>query len=197
MYGLVVSGIRGARIWFGPLPSEICYIQVWTTNAMVWYCVLTIFFMSFFKFLYICVWKHMRDINDDLLVTFIIRLSIFISVWVPTTGFLSRKGSSGEGFCTGIFNDYTQIMDPQISPEKLPQPYSPLFWLLWIAILFFMVSNGVKIRLQRISLDGVDDNMVKFIGVQRPKDLDSMLLNFTIMILLLINMLGFQLFWKK
>ena len=78
MYGLVVGGIRGARIWFGPLTSEICYFQVWATNVMVWYCVLTIFFMSFFKFLYICVWKHMRDMNDDLLVTFIIRLSIFI-----------------------------------------------------------------------------------------------------------------------
>ena len=194
MYGLVVGGIRGARIWFGPLTSEICYFQVWATNVMVWYCVLTIFFMSFFKFLYICVWKHMRDMNDDLLVTFIIRLSIFVSVWVPTTGFASRKGSSGEGFCTGIFNNYDQIMDPQISPEKLPQPYAPLLWSLWIAILFFMVS--VKIRLQRISLDGVDDNTVK-IGVRRPRDLDSMVLNFTIMILLLINVAGFHLFWKK
>ena len=136
----------------------------------------------------------MRDMNDDLLVTFIIRLSIFISVWVPTTGFASRKGSSGEGFCAGIFNNYDQIMDPQISPEKLPQPYAPLLWSLWIAILFFMVS--VKIKLQRISLDGVDDNTVK-IGVRRPRDLDSMVLNFTIMILLLINVAGFHLFWKK
>ena len=33
MYGLVVGGIRGARIWFGPLPSEICYIQLWATNV--------------------------------------------------------------------------------------------------------------------------------------------------------------------
>ena len=194
MYGLVVGGIKGARIWFGPLLSEICYVQVWATNVIVWYSVLTIFFMSFFKFLYICVWKHMRDMNDNLIVTFIIRLSIFVSVWVPTTGFLSRKGSSGEGFCTGIFNNYDQIMDPQISPEELPQPYAPLLWLVWIAILFFMVS--VKIRPRRISLDSVDDDSVT-IGVQRPRDLDSILLNFTIMILLLINLLDYHLFWKK
>ena len=189
MYGLVVGGIRGARIWFGPLTSEICYFQVWATNVMVWYCVLTIFFMSFFKFLYICVWKHMREMNDDLLVTFIIRLSIFISIWVPTTGFVT----TGDSFCTGIFYNYNQIMDSQISPKKLPQPYSPLFWSLCITNLFFMVS--VKIRRQRISLDDVD-NTVK-IGVQRPKDLESMLLNFTLMILLIINMLGFYLFWRK
>ena len=190
MYALVVGGIRSARIWFGPLPSEICFVQAAATNVMVWYCLLTIFFMSFFKFLYICVWKHMREMNDDLLVTFIIRLSIFISIWVPTTGFVT----TGDSFCTGIFYNYNQIMDSQISPKKLPQPYSPLLRLLWLAILFFMVS--VKIRLRRISLDGVDDNSVK-IGVQRPKDLDSMLLNFTIMILLLINVLGFHLFWRK
>ena len=193
MYGLVVGGIRSARIWFGPLPYEICYIQLWATNVMVWYCVLTIFFVSFFKFLYICVWKHMRDMNDDLLVTFIVRLSIFISIWVHTTGFVNRKGNLFEGFCTGIFNDHNEILDPQISPEKLPQPYSPLFWSLCITNLFFIVS--VKIRRQRISLNDVD-NTVK-IGVKRPKDLESMLLNFTLMILLIINMLGFYLFFRK
>ena len=193
MYGLVVGGIRGARIWFGPLPSEICYIQVWATNVTVWYSVLTIFFMSFFKFLYICVWKHMRDMNDDLIVRFIIRLSIFISVWVPATGFVNRKGSSGEDFCTGIFNDHDLVMNTQISLEKLPQPYSPLFWSLCITNLFFMVC--VKIRRQKISLDDVDNT--ETIGVQRPKDLESMLLNFTIMILLTINILGFYLFWRK
>ena len=135
----------------------------------------------------------MRDMNDDLLVTFIVRLSIFISIWVHTTGFVNRKGSSGEGFCTGIFNDHDQVMNTQISPEKLPQPYSPLFWSLCITSLFFMVS--VKIRRQRISLNDVDNSVT--IGVQRPKDLESMLLNFTIMILLTINILGFYLFWRK
>ena len=49
MYGLVVGGIRGARIWFGPLPSEICYVQVWATNVIVWYSVLTIFFISWYS----------------------------------------------------------------------------------------------------------------------------------------------------
>ena len=135
----------------------------------------------------------MRDMNDNLIVTFIIRLSIFISVWVPATGFVNRKGSSGEDFCTGIFNDHDQVMNTQISPEKLPQPYSPLFWSLSITNVFFMVC--VKIRRQKISLDDVDNT--ETIGVQRPKDLESMLLNFTIMILLTINILGFYLFWRK
>ena len=158
---------------------------------MIWYCVLTIFFMSFFKFLYICVWKHMRDMNDNLLVAFVIRLSLFISVWIVSVGFVNRKGYTAERFCTGIFNDHDQIMDPQISPEKLPQPYTPLFWSLCITNLFFIVS--VRIRRRNISLD---DSATVTIGTQRPKDLESMLLNFTLIILLTINLLGFQLFWN-
>ena len=158
---------------------------------MIWYCVLTIFFMSFFKFLYICVWKHMRDMNDNLLVAFVIRLSLFISVWIVSVGFVNRKGYTSERFCTGIFNDHDQIMDPQISPEKLPQPYTPLFCLLCITTLFFIVS--VRIRRRKISLD---DAATVTIGTQRPKDLESMLLNFTLIILLTINLLGFQLFWN-
>ena len=158
---------------------------------MIWYCVLTIFFMSFFKFLYICVWKHMRDMNDNLLVAFVIRLSLFISVWIVSVGFVNRKGYTSDRFCTGIFNDHDQIMDPQISPEKLPQPYTPLFWSLCIFNLFFIVS--VRIRRRKISLD---DAATVTIGTQRPKDLDSMLLNFTLIILLTINLLGFQLFWN-
>ena len=158
---------------------------------MIWYCVLTIFFMSFFKFLYICVWKHMRDMNDNLLVAFVIRLSLFISVWIVSVGFVNRKGYTSERFCTGIFNDHDQIMDPQISPEKLPQPYTPLFWSLCITNLFFIVS--VRIRRRKISLDDVASVTI---GTKRPKDLESMLLNFTLIILLTINLLGFQLFWN-
>ena len=193
MYGIVVGGIRTIRILFGPLPYEICLLQGRATEFLIWYCLLTIFFTSFFKFMYICVWKHMRDMNDDLIVTFIIRLAIFISIWVPATGFENRKENSRERFCTGIFNDQTQIMNSEISPEKLPKPYFPLFGSLMIINLFFMVA--VKIGSQKISLDSFDDNIT--IGTQRPKDLESMLLNFTVMILLTVNLLGYLLFWKK
>ena len=150
--------------------------------------------MSLFKFLYICVWKYMRDMNDDLLVTFIVRTAIFISVWVPTTGFSTRKGSSAEAFCTGIFTDQDQIMNSRISPEKLPMPYFPLSLSFLITTLFFMVS--VKIQRLKISRDEKKDDNVT-IGVQRPMDLESMLLNFTILTLLVINGLGWELFWKK
>ena len=131
----------------------------------------------------------MRDMNDDLIVTFVVRISVFISFWVSTTGFSNRKGISTEAICIGVFNDHEQIMDPDISPDKLPQPYNPLLKWMAVAILFFMAS--VAYRRKRNSFS---DNNKPFL--RRPKDLDSMLLNFALLILLLINLFGYNLYWK-
>ena len=88
----------------------------------------------------------MRDMNDDLIVTFVVRISVFISFWVSTTGFSNRKGISTEAICTGIFNDHEQIMDPDITPDKLPQPYNPLL-KVWqnrgslLMVIFYLLAN--------------------------------------------------------
>ena len=141
--------------------------------------------------MYICVWKHMRDMNDDLIVTFLVRIAVLISVWVATTGFSNRKGSSTESICTGIFifDGHNQMMNPEIDPDKLPQPYNPLLFSIAIAILFFMAS--VTYRHKRNSFS---DNYKPFL--RRPKDLESMLLNFALLTLLLINLIGYNLYWK-
>lgn len=149
-YGLLVFGVRSLRILFGPLPFAICNIETWGVNVTIWYIVLTMFFISLFKFMYICVWKSMRDLNDNLVVRIVINISIFISVWVPATGFVNRKGSSVENFCTGTFNDHDQLLDPQIPPEKLPLPYAPIFWTLLILTLFFTIF--VMIERHKMSL---------------------------------------------
>ena len=84
-------------------------------------------------------------------------------------------------------------MNSEFSPETLPQPYSPIFWLLWTTILVLMLA----IRRERQKpLDGVTSSDVQkmetsSIFIQRPEDLESMLLNFTLLILLAINLLGY------
>ena len=156
MYGIVVCGVRSVRIWYGPLPFAICNIETWGVNITIWYILLHMFFISLFKFMYICVWKSMRDVNDDLVVRIVINISIFISIWVPVTGFINRKGSSTENFCTGIFNDHAQIMDPQIPPEKLPLPYFPVSGTLMVLTLFFTIS--VMIGRHKMTFHENNDN---------------------------------------
>jgi heme/copper-type cytochrome/quinol oxidase subunit 2 len=189
LYGIIVCGIKSFRIWFGPLPYEICHFQLWFSVVVLWYTLLSLFFISLAKFMYICVWKHMRDMNDNLIVTFVVRKSVFISIWVSTTGFSQTKSFSTQAICTDVFNDHDQIMDPELTPDKLPRPYNPLLFSIAIAILFFMVS--VTYRRKRNSFS--HDNKP---FLRRPKDLESMLLNFAVLILLLINVIGYNLYFR-
>ena len=135
------------------------------------------------------MWKHMRDMNDDLIVTFLVRISVFISIWVSTTGFNQRKGISTQAICTGIFNDHDQIMDPELTPDKLPQPYNSFLSPMVVATLFFMASVTYRHKRNLFS----DDNKP---FLRRPKDLESMLLNFAVLILLLINVIGYNLYFR-
>ena len=131
----------------------------------------------------------MRDMNDDLIVIILVRTSVFISIWVSTTGFNHRKGAKVHALCTGIFNDHDQIMNPIITPDNLPQPYNPIFWSVLVTILFLMAA--VTIGRRKNSLD--DDSMRI---LKRPKDLESMLLNFALTILIFTMMFGYNLYWR-
>ena len=130
----------------------------------------------------------MRDMNDDLIVTILVRTAVFISIWVSTTGFSGKTGSVSDAMCIGVFNDYDILMNSKISPEKLPQPYAWIFWSLSVAILFFMASAKIG-RHQR--------NKETLTIIKRPKDLESMLLNFALLILLSINGFGYNFIMRE
>ena len=141
--------------------------------------------------MYICVWKHMRGMRDDLIVTILVRTAVIIGVWVSTTTSWIKPSGTSDGMCTGIFNNYHDIMNQEMSPDKLPKPFLPIFGALIVSILFLMAA--VKIgRYQRKYFDNEKPTII-----QRPKDLESMLLNFAVLILLLINTLGHTLYTKK
>ena len=132
----------------------------------------------------------MRDMNDDLIVTILVRTAVLISVWVSITGFNHRKGAKAHAICTGIFDDHDQIMNSIITPDNLPQPYNPIFWSLIITTLFLMAA--VTMGRRKNSFDNDSMRILK-----RPKDLESMLLNFTLTILIFTMMCGYNLFWRR
>ena len=111
IYCIVTCGIRNIRVWFGPLYFEVCFIQIWAKNVMIWYSLNILFFVTLMKFMFLCVWKRMPDMNDNLIVRIFVNWAIFISILVPTTGFANKKGNPDENLCTGTFNDHSRIMN--------------------------------------------------------------------------------------
>ena len=93
MYGIIEYGITTVRVCFGPLPIEICFLYKKVALAIYWYAIIIIGSICATKFMFICVWKRMRIMNDRLLSRFVILLVIFISIWVNLIGSFSEQGS--------------------------------------------------------------------------------------------------------
>ena len=152
---------------------------------------LSLFLITLTKFMFICIWKRMRQMNDDLLLRISVNWAVLMSVWIPTMiSPMKFKKSTNKinGVCTGIFSSNEEDLDWQDlvnSKVTYTHMYTLWFWVFITLILMIFVKIGRrKISLEQPGL------------IPQPKDLESMLLNFTLMILLAINLLGFNFYWK-
>ena len=158
---------------------------------MNWYIVLILFSICYIKFMFICIWKRMRDMNDKLIARIILRWVIFISIWLTLTAPLNTS-NYGMKFCTGIYNDHDQIMNSNIPNEALPLPYAPLLILIYISIIVLTVA----IWFRQFKNSAVVPLAANSPCVQRPKDMESMLANFSLVNLIAINSVV-TIIWRK
>ena len=85
-------------------------------------------------------------------------------------------------------------MKSEFLPETLPRPYSPIIYLLFTTTLVLMLA--IRIECQK-PLDGSTINETSSFIQRRPEDLESMLLNFTLLILLAINLMVYYFHSRK
>jgi hypothetical protein len=60
--------------------------------------------------MFICVWKGMRQLNDDLIVKIAFNCSVFLSIWMSLTDFTLEGGKNGQ-LCSGEFSNSLMTMD--------------------------------------------------------------------------------------
>ena len=85
VYGILCCGIQNLRALIGPLSKELCYLHAVITKMLLWYAVLIILMITLTKFMFICVWKSMPTMNDDLLARIALIEAIFFSVFFSLT----------------------------------------------------------------------------------------------------------------
>ena len=84
-HAYIVCGIDLIRAWCGPLPVSICGIAYWIRNMIFMEATFLVTIQIGLRYLFICRWKHMRVMKDDLIV---------LLVLICTCG--------GECMCTGM-----------------------------------------------------------------------------------------------
>ena len=65
---------------FGPLPLILCKTQMALTSTVLWFGVVIIVIVTITKFMFICIWKSMRPINDDLMVQIAVNQAVLSSI---------------------------------------------------------------------------------------------------------------------
>ena len=73
VYAIIVLGIQNCRVLFGQLPFEVCVFQLWAFSAIWWFAQLVLVLIYSLKFMFVCIWKRMRNMNDNLIVRIFFR----------------------------------------------------------------------------------------------------------------------------
>ena len=99
-----MCGFRNLRVLIGPLPVSVCFIYYVLNMTFMWFALLTILSITLTRFMFICVWKSMRVMKDDLLSRISFTVSLFLGLFFKLT-VLNPTTTRNQAICTGIFDD--------------------------------------------------------------------------------------------
>ena len=80
-----MCGIRNLRVVFGPLHVFFCNLNFLMNKSLIYFGLYMILAITITRFMFICVWKSMREMNDNLLSRFTLYLAVFMSLFFSLT----------------------------------------------------------------------------------------------------------------
>ena len=89
LYAYIVCGIDLIRAWCGPLPVSICGIAYWIRNMIFMEATFLVTIQIGLRYLFICRWKHMRVMKDDLIVLLVLICTFGATIWLMVVKSLS------------------------------------------------------------------------------------------------------------
>ena len=87
-YVIVIYGVSVLRVCCGPLPIFFCNIAVFLNGYAILFVAITVAMYTFARFMFVCVWKRMRQMDDNLIVRIATIQAIFISLFFPAAELL-------------------------------------------------------------------------------------------------------------
>ena len=79
-YVIVVYGLSVLSVCYGPLPFFFCNIAGFLNGFAVLFAVITVLMYTFTRFMFVCIWKRMRQMDDNLIVRIATIQAIFLSL---------------------------------------------------------------------------------------------------------------------
>ena len=86
-YGIVVYGLSVLSVCYGPLPIFLCNIAGFLNGFAILFAVITIVMYTFTRFMFVCIWKRMRQMDDNLIVRIATIQAIVLSLLFTSATF--------------------------------------------------------------------------------------------------------------
>ena len=81
----MIYGLTVLRVSYGPLPIFVCTMFGFFKGYALLFSAITIAMYTFTRFMFVCVWKRMRQMDDNLIVRIATIQAIFMSLLFTVT----------------------------------------------------------------------------------------------------------------
>ena len=80
----MICGLRVLRVCYGPLPIFLCNIAGFLNGFAILFAVITVVMYTFTRFMFVCIWKRMRQMDDNLIVRIATIQAIFMTLLIQS-----------------------------------------------------------------------------------------------------------------
>ena len=91
-YAIVICGPRVLRVLYGPLPIFLCNIAGFLNGCAILFAAITVTMYTFARFMFVCVWKRMRQMDDNLIVRIATIQAIVLSLLFQAATWFQLQG---------------------------------------------------------------------------------------------------------
>ena len=98
----MIYGLSVLRVCYGPLPIFLCNIAVFLSGFAILFVAITVAMYTFTRFMFVCIWKRMRQMDDNLIVRIATIQAIVLSLFFTAASWLKLHGQ-GMGHQVSFF----------------------------------------------------------------------------------------------
>ena len=108
-YAIVICGLRVLRVSYGPLPIFLCNIAGFLNGCAILFAAITVTMYTFTRFMFVCIWKRMRQMDDNLIVRIASIQAIFLSLLFQAATWFQLQGQ--EKIPVSFFFHISAVLD--------------------------------------------------------------------------------------
>ena len=87
-------GLSVLRVCYGPLPIFLCNTAVFLGGFAILFAAITVAMYTFTRFMFVCIWKRMKQMDDNLIVRIATIQAVVMSLLFSAANWLKIHGQA-------------------------------------------------------------------------------------------------------